>query len=205
MASTRANGKYYDRKFSRLDHNAVYVVTSSGGRHFFKAEKLSRNTRNSTFGGYLYLLFYPKFPKKTRFASLVDKLTRSTPLCHYFGASGHSQKTSETLNSPFSACSLNPCGGGGTCEEHDNTFTCFCTDDRTGERCERRLSENDLKVPGFSGNGFVELLPMENVDHKVSIEIDFKAHNLEGILLYAQQGKVITQGSDYIALVIIDG
>ena len=45
-----------------------------------------------------------------------------------------------------SPCLPNPCSGGGTCEEHDNTFTCFCPDDRTGDRCERALSENDLRV-----------------------------------------------------------
>ena len=88
----------------------------------------------------------------------------------------------------------NPCNGGGSCEEHDNTFTCFCPADRTGDRCERRLSENDLRVPMFSGNSFVELMPMENAEHKVSIEIDFKANSLDGLLLYSQQGSVIAEG-----------
>ena len=32
----------------------------------------------------------------------------------------------------------------------------------------------------FRTNSFVELLPMENVEHKVSIEIDFKANSLQG-------------------------
>ena len=79
-----------------------------------------------------------------------------------------------------SPCYPNPCNGGGTCEEHDNTYTCFCSGDRTGDRCERRLSENDVRVPMFSTNSLVELLPMENVEHKVSIEIDFKANSLQG-------------------------
>ena len=29
-----------------------------------------------------------------------------------------------------SPCSTSPCGGGGTCEEHDGTFTCYCTQQR---------------------------------------------------------------------------
>ena len=80
----------------------------------------------------------------------------------------------------ISPCQPNPCDGGGTCEEHDNTFTCFCPSDRTGDRCERRLSENDLRVPMFNGNSFVELLPMKNVEHKLSVEVEFKV----GVTIY---------------------
>ena len=46
----------------------------------------------------------------------------------------------------------------------------------------------------FSGNSLVELLPMDNVEHKVSIEIDFKANSLDGLLLYSQQGSVMAEG-----------
>ncbi len=60
-------------------------------------------------------------------------------------------------------------------------------------------------MPGFSGNGYVELLPMENVDHKVSIEVDFKAHSLEGVIMYSQQSKIFEEGSDYISLALNDG
>jgi hypothetical protein len=56
------------------------------------------------------------------------------------------------------------------------------------------LNYLNLQVPMFSGNSLVELLPMDNVEHKVSIEIDFKANSLEGLLLYSQQGSVIGDG-----------
>lgn len=102
-------------------------------------------------------------------------------------------------------CSTSPCAGGGTCEAHDNTFTCFCTKDRTGERCERRLSDEDHKIPAFDGKAFVELIPMENVDHKVSMELEFKAHSLDGVLVYAQQGLDHVQDTDFISLSINDG
>ena len=46
-------------------------------------------------------------------------------------------------------CASHPCYGGGTCEEHDGTFTCFCPSDRTGDRCERRLSKADFEVSRF--------------------------------------------------------
>ena len=28
-------------------------------------------------------------------------------------------------------CSSNPCQDGATCEDHDGTFTCFCTENRS--------------------------------------------------------------------------
>ena len=46
---------------------------------------------------------------------------------------------------------------------------------------------------------------MENVEHKVSIEIDFKANSLEGIILYAQQGAQMTEGQDFLSLALVDG
>ena len=29
-------------------------------------------------------------------------------------------------------CNSNPCLDGATCEDHDGTFTCFCTENRSG-------------------------------------------------------------------------
>ena len=57
----------------------------------------------------------------------------------------------------------------------------------------------------FNGNSFVELLPMDNVEHKVSIEIDFKAYSMEGILVYAQQSPELKEGQDYLSIVLVDG
>ena len=99
------------------------------------------------------------------------------------------------------------------CEEHDGTFTCFCTSDRTGDKCEKRLSKNDIKVIQFDGKSFVELIPMANVDHKVSIEVEFRAdlhesndHTLsvaDGIILYAHQNP--NADGDFISLAIVNG
>lgn len=73
-------------------------------------------------------------------------------------------------------CLSRPCLGGGTCEAHDGTFTCFCTTDRTGERCERALSlsRGDVKVAGFDGASFVELRAVESAEHKFSLEMEFR-------------------------------
>ena len=60
----------------------------------------------------------------------------------------------------------NPCQGGGTCEEHDGTFTCFCTKDRTGDTCQTKLSDS-VSVAAFSGHSYVKLHPIKNADHKI--------------------------------------
>ncbi len=60
----------------------------------------------------------------------------------------HNIKSNDKFSSPggHSPCYENPCEGNGTCEEHDGTFTCFCTSDRTGNRCERTLDVGGIQV-----------------------------------------------------------
>ena len=70
-------------------------------------------------------------------------------------------------------------------------------------RCERQLSENDPQTPAFDGLAFVELMPLEKADHKVSVEMEFKTFSMNGVLMYAQQS---ADGlGDFISLAIIDG
>ena len=100
-------------------------------------------------------------------------------------------------------CSFRPCLGGGSCEEHDGTFTCFCTSDRTGERCERQLTDQDVQVPSFDGFAFVEMKPIQKVEHKFSVEIEFKTQSQDGLILFAQQN---TNGDgDFISLALVNG
>jgi hypothetical protein len=106
-------------------------------------------------------------------------------------------------------CASSPCLNGGTCESHDGTFTCFCAYDHAGERCERELSsaaaKGDVQVAAFDGSGsaFVELVPLAKAEHKLSVEIEFRSHTANGMLLYAQEYK---DGSgDFVAIVIVDG
>ena len=105
-------------------------------------------------------------------------------------------------------CHSSPCLFGGRCEAHDGTFTCFCTPDRTGDRCERRsVTEDDVSVASFDGGGrrpsFVELRPLAKAEHKLSLEIEFRAERADGMLVYAQE---FDDGSgDYVALVLSDG
>jgi len=55
-------------------------------------------------------------------------------------------KSKHFVTDDYRPCSENPCEGNGTCEEHDGTFTCFCTSDRTGIRCERTLDVGGIQV-----------------------------------------------------------
>ena len=123
-----------------------------------------------------------------------------------------SQISDEFYTEGSGPCQNNPCQGGGMCEEHDGTFTCFCTSDRTGDRCEKELSEHDIKIAKFSRHSFVELQPLKNGDHKISIDIEFHpsrkksnghTQNVEdGILLYAHQNP--NADGDFISLAIVD-
>ena len=99
-------------------------------------------------------------------------------------------------------CSSNPCYGDSTCEEHDGTFTCFCTSDRTGDRCERALTSSDISVPQFADStASVELTELENVEHKFSLEVEFKARASDGVIMFAQQ---YSDGSgDFISLCLV--
>lgn len=49
----------------------------------------------------------------------------------------------------------------------------------------------------------MELEPLENVEHKFSLEIEFKARAINGILIYAQE-KPNGLG-DFISVALIDG
>ena len=48
-------------------------------------------------------------------------------------------------------CSSNPCQDGGTCEDHDGTFTCFCSENRSGRFCQTPVYSPKLRIPSFSG------------------------------------------------------
>lgn len=56
-----------------------------------------------------------------------------------------------------SPCSSSPCLAGGTCEEHDGTFTCYCGPGRAGKLCEETLENFNISVPAFHGKSFIQL------------------------------------------------
>jgi len=59
-------------------------------------------------------------------------------------------------------------------------------------------------VASFNGfDSFVELMPLENVDHKLSIEMEFKSLSPNGILLYAQQNA--NADGDFVSISVVSG
>ena len=42
--------------------------------------------------------------------------------------------------------------GGGTCEEHDGTFTCYCPPGLAGAYCEHDVSKTSMDIASFTGN-----------------------------------------------------
>ena len=51
-----------------------------------------------------------------------------------------------------SLCDPNPCKGGGTCEEHDGTFTCYCPPGLAGTYCQHDVSTTSMNVASFTGS-----------------------------------------------------
>jgi len=106
-------------------------------------------------------------------------------------------------------CSTKPCQGGGTCEAHDGTFTCYCTDGRGGRLCQNSLVGPSLRVPSFSGNSYLELDTLRHAEHKTSLYMEFRSTRSDGQLLYIEQeasrGKVGAGGRDFLSLSVLQG
>ena len=85
-------------------------------------------------------------------------------------------------------CSGSPCEGGGTCESHDGTFTCYCTKQRSGQYCETELGTGDSgQVLGFTGRSRLSLLRADQKSHSPRYSVSFKVKPLsgEGVLLHS--------------------
>ena len=140
--------------------------------------------------------------------SAFDPTRRLPPRTHTTAVAVVTQRPPAVLAPAASEdedCASSPCLFGGTCEAHDGTFTCFCTSDRTGDRCERQsVTDGDVAVASFDGRkSFVELRPLVKAEHKLSLEIEFRAARADGMLVYAQE---YDDGSgDYVALALVEG
>ncbi len=59
-----------------------------------------------------------------------------------------------------------------------------------------------LQIPSFDDKAFVELKPLSKVEHKFSLDIEFRSLAQDGILLFAQQ--TIDGSGDFISLSLKD-
>ena len=86
---------------------------------------------------------------------------------------------------PSSLCSSSPCEGGGSCEEHDGTFTCYCTEGRLGRFCEKKIENTNSSVASFHGRSFVKLKSVPNSSLRVSIRFSFRTFRSSGVLFFS--------------------
>jgi len=99
---------------------------------------------------------------------------------------------------PPSPCSFAPCEEGGTCEEHDGTFTCHCMPRRSGRYCEHVADTRD-KEAGFIGQSYIKILPPTNSVTRTSIELSFRTFHNEGIII------LWLGHTDWMSISIVEG
>ncbi|CAL4097372.1 unnamed protein product, partial [Meganyctiphanes norvegica] len=108
-------------------------------------------------------------------------------------------------------CESNPCQGGATCVAvSSDDYMCSCPPGKNGKLCEhveKRLQGS--VIPDFNGNGYLELLTMENVESSFTLEIWFLTRSYSGVLLYngqrANEGISSHGALDFISLNINKG
>ncbi|XP_029291118.1 agrin isoform X2 [Cottoperca gobio] len=94
-------------------------------------------------------------------------------------------------------CSSHPCLHGGTCEDDGNDFSCKCPAGRGGSVCEKVIR---YFIPSFGGQSYLAFQTM-SAYHTVRIAMEFRAAEMNGILLYnGQEGK-----KDFISLALVNG
>ena len=102
-----------------------------------------------------------------------------------------------------SPCTSSPCDGGGTCEEHDGTFTCYCREGRLGKFCQEEIENTNIRFASFRGQSFVRLKKIPNSVIRTSIKLRFRTFASSGLLFYSseyQPGKQV----DKLEISVVD-
>ncbi|XP_064610786.1 agrin-like isoform X2 [Liolophura sinensis] len=98
-------------------------------------------------------------------------------------------------------CDINPCQNGGTCTPDKSLgFSCLCPLGKGGAICKEEIA---FGVPSFSGQSYLVLPGFPQVSRELTIELEFRSLNKDGILLYT--GQHLSGGRDFVALAVIDG
>ena len=103
-----------------------------------------------------------------------------------------------------SLCASSPCQAGATCEEHDGTFTCYCTPGRAGKLCEETLENFNISVPAFHGKSFIQLSGgrADLAGLRSDLRLEFRTF-LSSCLLYHSPGGQRRSG-DSLSLSVVD-
>ena len=83
-------------------------------------------------------------------------------------------------------CLSSPCQGGGSCESHDATFTCYCPPTRWGSRCQGK-TEGGIK---FNQNSFLRIKASLNNSPQSKINFQVK-QNEENFGTLLQTGNIM--------------
>ncbi|XP_030588612.1 agrin isoform X2 [Archocentrus centrarchus] len=94
-------------------------------------------------------------------------------------------------------CDSHPCLHGGTCEEDGTDFSCKCPAGRGGSVCEKVIK---YYIPSFGGQSYLAFQTM-SAYHTVRIAMEFRASEMNGILLYNGQDRK----KDFISLALVNG
>ena len=102
------------------------------------------------------------------------------------------------VNEQLSLCDPNPCQGGGTCEEHDGTFSCYCPPGLAGSNCQHDVSQASLNVVSFTGHSWIGLDIPNDVVNRFDLELSFRSFSDDGILFFVQGSK----DNDFLSLTL---
>ncbi|KAM4572007.1 agrin isoform 3-T3 [Fundulus diaphanus] len=94
-------------------------------------------------------------------------------------------------------CDSHPCLHGGTCEDDGNDFSCKCLAGRGGAVCEKVIK---YFIPSFGGQSYLAFQTM-SAYHTVRIAMEFRASEMNGLLLYNGQ----MNKKDFISLALVNG
>ena len=72
-----------------------------------------------------------------------------------------------------SLCDPNPCKGGGTCEEHDGTYSCYCPPGLAGSNCEHDVTKTALNIASFTGHSLLGIVTPDDMINRFQIEFSF--------------------------------
>jgi len=101
-------------------------------------------------------------------------------------------------------CDPNPCQNGGSCEEHDGTFSCYCQPNFAGSHCQLDMtatSDTNLEA-SFAGNAHVKARATEDIVSRLEVELSFRTFSNDGLLVYGGSGG---SGTDYFSIKLEDG
>ena len=122
--------------------------------------------------------------------------------CHCRGMPG-CRDTRAVSTMASAPCSFSPCQAGGSCEEHDGTFTCHCVQGRSGKHCQEEVGDTAFTEAGFLGQSYAALRPVTNFVTRTSLQLAFRTFNKDGLIFLATQRESFR--GDFLSISLVGG